>query len=241
MRFDSNAKPSSTLKTVLGHSFSDKAVLQRALTHASFSGGQNDATKTYQRLEFLGDRVLALVIADALSERFPKADEGELARRLNHLVRAETCAAVAKQVGLDRHVRTDDLDVTQPTRAARAVLADVCEAVIAALYTDGGMEPAKRFILTHWQSFMDEEDAGRRDPKTALQEWAHTRQKPTPTYRETGRDGPDHAPVFEITLTVDGYKPVIAKGTSKREAQQRAARTMLVREGAWRDEDVKDD
>lgn len=232
---------SKALKDVLGHGFADKAVLQRALTHASFSGGQSDATKTYQRLEFLGDRVLALVIADALSDRFPVADEGELARRLNHLVRAETCAAVAKQIGLDRYVRTDDLDVTKPTRAARAVLADVCEAVIAALYTDGGMEPAKRFILTHWQSFMDEEDAGRRDPKTALQEWAHTRQKPTPTYRETGRDGPDHAPVFEITLEVEGYKPVIAKGTSKRDAQQLAAKTMLVREGAWQDDDLKDD
>lgn len=232
---------SKALKDVLGHGFTNKAVLQRALTHASFSGGQSDATKTYQRLEFLGDRVLALVIADVLSERFPKADEGELARRLNHLVRAETCAAVAKKIGLDRYVRTDDLDVTKSTRAARAVLADVCEAVIAALYTDGGMEPARSFILTHWQSFMDEEDAGRRDPKTALQEWAHTRQKPTPTYRETGRDGPDHAPVFEITLEVEGYNPVIAAGKSKRDAQQLAAKTMLVREGAWQDDELKDD
>lgn len=232
---------SKTLKDLLGYAFTDKALLLRALTHASFSGGQSDATKTYQRLEFLGDRVLALVIADALIERFPKADEGELARRLNHLVRAETCAAIAKQIGLASHVRTDDLDVTKSTRAARAVLADVCEAVIAALYTDGGMEPAKRFILTHWQSYMDEEDAARRDPKTALQEWAHVRQKPTPTYRETGRDGPDHAPIFEITLEVESYKPVIAKGKSKRDAQQLAAKTMLVREGAWQDDDVKED
>lgn len=228
---------SKTLKELLGHAFADKALLLRSLTHASFSGGQTDVAKTYQRLEFLGDRVLALVIADALSERFPLADEGELARRLNHLVRAETCAAVAKKIGLDRHVRTDDLDVTMPTRAARAVLADVCEAVIAALYTDGGMEPAKRFILTHWQSFMDEEDAGRRDPKTALQEWAHARQKPTPTYRETGREGPDHAPVFEITLEVESFEPVVAQGTSKRDAQQLAAKTMLVREGAWKMEE----
>lgn len=228
---------SKTLKDLLNYAFTDKAVLLRALTHASFGGGQSDATKTYQRLEFLGDRVLALVIADALSERFPKADEGELARRLNHLVRAETCAAIAKRIGLDRHVRTDDLDVTKPTRAASAVLADVCEAVIAALYTDGGMEPAKRFILTNWQSFMDEADAARRDPKTALQEWAHARQKPTPTYRETSREGPDHAPVFEITLKVESYEPVVAQGTSKRDAQQLAAKTMLVREGAWKMEE----
>lgn len=227
---------SSGVEEALGHRFVDPVLLDRALTHASHGGGQSDPTRTYQRLEFLGDRVLALVIADTLLQRFPQADEGELARRLNHLVRAETCAAVAKQIGLDRVVRTDDLDVTKPTRAARAVLADVCEAVIAALFLDGGMGTARRFILTHWRTIMDDAGAARRDPKTALQEWAHAKRKATPTYTEIGRDGPDHAPVFRIAVTIEGLEPLEAVGKSKRDAQQAAAMAMLVREGAWTDD-----
>lgn len=227
---------SNAVEQALGHCFADAGLLQRALTHASYSGGQSEATQTYQRLEFLGDRVLALVIADALTERFPKADEGELARRLNHLVRAETCAAIAKQLGLDKHVRTDDLDVTKPTRAARAVLADVCEALIAALYLDGGMGSAKQFILTHWQTVMDQEGAARRDPKTALQEWAHACRKATPIYAEVDRDGPDHAPIFKISVVIEGLDPVEAAGKSKRDAQQAAANAMLKREGVWKDD-----
>lgn len=224
---------SRRVEDALGHQFADSDLLDRALTHASHGGGQSDPSQTYQRLEFLGDRVLALVIADALIARFPQADEGELARRLNHLVRAETCAAIAKRIGLDRDVRTDDLDVTKPTRAARAVLADVCEAVIAALFLDGGMKAAKRFILTHWQPVMDEAGAARRDPKTALQEWAHSRRKATPIYTEIGRDGPDHAPIFKIAVSIDGVDPLEAEGKSKRDAQQAAAMAMLVREGVW--------
>ena len=228
---------SRPVETALGHCFADTELLQRALTHASYGGGQGNATQTYQRLEFLGDRVLALVIADALTQRFPNADEGELARRLNHLVRAETCAAIAKRIGLDRYVRTDDLDVTKPTRAARAVLADVCEALIAAMYLDGGIDPARQFILTHWQPVMDEEGAARRDPKTALQEWAHARRRATPTYGEVGREGPDHAPIFKINVMIEGLEPVEAAGKSKRDAQQAAAKAMLVREGVWKDDE----
>ncbi|MFK7791714.1 MAG: ribonuclease III [Devosiaceae bacterium] len=237
MRSDLNAKSAKAVEQALSHQFADQELLARALTHASYSGGQSDPTQTYQRLEFLGDRVLALVIADALASRFPRADEGELARRLNHLVRAETCAVIAKNIGIDRHVRTDDLDITKPTRAARAVLADVCEALIAALYLDGGIEVAERFILTHWQAVMDEADAARRDPKTALQEWAHSRRKATPRYDETSREGPDHAPVFNIQVSVDGVEPMEAQGKSKRDAQQLAAKALLVREGVWKSED----
>ena len=221
------------VETALDHRFGDRSLLERALTHASFSGGQSDMMATYQRLEFLGDRVLALVVATALTARFPSADEGELARRLNHLVRAETCALVARRLGFEKHVRTDDLDVTQQTRAARAVLADVCEALIAALYLDAGLEKARAFILANWQDLMEEEGAARRDPKTALQEWAHARSKSTPVYREIGREGPDHAPVFDIRVEVDGVEPVTARGKSKRDAQQSAAREMLEREGVW--------
>lgn len=221
------------VEAALDHRFEDRSLLERALTHASFSGGQSDMMATYQRLEFLGDRVLALVVATALTARFPSADEGELARRLNHLVRAETCALVARRLGFEKHVRTDDLDVTQQTRAARAVLADVCEALIAALYLDAGLEKARAFILANWQDLMEEEGAARRDPKTALQEWAHARSKSTPVYREIGREGPDHAPVFDIRVEVDGVEPVTARGKSKRDAQQSAAREMLEREGVW--------
>ena len=224
---------SDGLEAVLGHGFTDRSLLLRALTHASHGGGQSDPTVTYQRLEFLGDRVLALVVADALTARFETADEGELARRLNHLVRAESCARVARELGIDRYVRTDDLDVRRDTRAARAVLADVCEAVIAALYLDGGMEVARRFILTNWQPMMDEAGAARRDPKTTLQEWAHGRNKATPFYEEVSRQGPDHAPVFEITVHVEGVPPVTRTGKSKRDAQQAAALAMLVEQGIW--------
>lgn len=225
--------PSQALETILGHTFKDHALLQRALTHASFGGGQTDVTKTYQRLEFLGDRVLALVIADALMERFAKADEGELARRLNHLVRAETCADIAEKLGIARFVRTDDLDVTKPSRAARSVLADVCEALIAALYLDGGSDAAKRFILAHWQGVMDQAGAARRDPKTALQEWAHANHYPTPVYQEMGRNGPDHAPIFEITVRIEGLDSEMRSGKSKRDAQQAAAKAMLIRQSVW--------
>ena len=221
------------VEAALSHQFVDPSLLRRALTHASYGGGQTDVSVTYQRLEFLGDRVLALVIATALTARFPDADEGELARRLNHLVRAETCALVARRLAFEKHIRTDDLDVTKPTRAARAVLADVCESLIAALYLDAGLEKARTFILANWQDLMEEEGAARRDPKTALQEWAHARNKATPLYREIGREGPDHAPVFDIRVEVDGVEPVTARGKSKRDAQQSAAQQMLEREGVW--------
>ncbi len=224
---------SSPVEKVLGHTFSDRSLLDRALTHASYGGGQSNVTSTYQRLEFLGDRVLALSIATMLMERFPRSDEGELARRLNHLVRADTCADVARRLGLQHHVRTDDLDMRQETRAARAVLADVCEAVIAALYLDGGATVADQFIRSHWQGRMEEEDAGRRDPKTALQEWAHAQNKATPVYKEIDREGPDHAPEFTISVVVDGLDEARATGKSKRDAQQAAAQALLIREGIW--------
>ncbi|MEM6710867.1 MAG: ribonuclease III [Pseudomonadota bacterium] len=223
------------LEAALGHNFQDQSHLKTALTHASFAGGQRDVTSTYQRYEFLGDRILALVIADTLMERFPSAEEGEMARRLNHLVRAETCANIARKVGIDAHVLTDDLDVRCETRAARAVLADVCEALIAALYLDGGLDVARRFILTQWLDLLDDKSAARRDPKTALQEWAHARHKATPVYTDIGRDGPDHAPIFEIRVDVEGAASVVARGTSKRDAQQSAAEAMLVREGVWKE------
>ncbi|MEM1381932.1 MAG: ribonuclease III [Pseudomonadota bacterium] len=221
------------VESLLGHHFTDRSLLERALTHASFGSGASSADSTYQRLEFLGDRVLAVVIADALMARYPKADEGELARRLNHLVRAESCALIARGLGVDQHVRTDDLEMRSDTRAARAVLADVCEALIGALYLDAGLQVARTFIERHWSQMMDEAGGARRDPKTALQEWAHGKFKATPAYVETGRAGPDHAPVFEIAVHVDGVQPVSGSGKSKRDAQQAAALAMLIEHGVW--------
>ncbi|MBV6656401.1 MAG: ribonuclease III [Devosiaceae bacterium] len=221
------------IEAALGHTFKDHDALRRALTHGSFAGGRTAANETYQRLEFLGDRVLALVIANALIARFPGADEGELARRLNHLVRTESCAHVARTLGFHEHVRSEGLSLGADTRAAQAVLADVCEALIAALYLDGGIAACERFILANWQPLMEADAAGRRDPKTALQEWAHQKGKQAPSYQEIGRSGPDHAPVFEIEVEVAGIAPLSMQGKSKRDAQQAAAQALLVREGVW--------
>ncbi|MEM1289363.1 MAG: ribonuclease III [Pseudomonadota bacterium] len=221
------------LEQTIGHRFIDRDLLRRAFTHASFASGSISNLETYQRLEFLGDRVLALIVSDALMSRFPDADEGELARRLNRLVRAESCAHIAREVGLQRFVRTEDLSVNGQTRAANAVLADVCEALIAALYLDGGLDVVRTFVLSRWETMIDEVDAARRDPKTALQEWAHRQKRAAPTYEETARDGPDHAPEFEITVHLEGFDPVASRGKSKRDAQQAAALALLVREGVW--------
>jgi ribonuclease III len=219
------------LARLLGHSFADPGLLTQALTHPSVGG--SDAA-TYQRLEFLGDRVLGLIVADMVFAAFPKADEGELSRRLALMVRRETCAAVARDVGLGAFVRLGGGEAQSGGRAREATLADVCEAVIGALYLDGGLGPARAFVETHWGLRMREAAPLLKDAKTALQEWAHAKGLDTPTYSEVDRMGPDHAPVFTIAVTIAGLDPAEATGSSKRIAEQAAAEVMLRREGAWK-------
>lgn len=216
----------SELETRLGHSFRDPALLRQALTHPSTGGKLNN-----QRLEFLGDRVLGLVIADALYAHFSRQKEGGLARRLASLVKKDTLAVVARTVELDRHLRLGRGADDEGGRQKPAILADACEAVIAALYLDGGIKAARQFILREWDGFINEEARAARDPKSALQEWAQGRGLAPPVYREVGRTGPDHAPRFVIEASIEGLQSVQGEGTSKRLAEKKAAQAMLERIG----------
>ena len=216
-------------EAILGHRFADRGLMAEALTHPSLT--PEGDLPTYQRLEFLGDRVLGVVVADMLFNAFPDEDEGALSRRLNALVRKETCAQVADSLGLGPLIRRGGGEAQG--RPRKSILGDVCEAVLGALYVDGGFAVARDVVIAHWRPLMLAADAPRRDPKTALQEWAHAAGYGTPIYREIGRDGPDHAPVFTIAAELNGVHPGIGKGSSKRTAEQAAARAMLIRENVW--------
>jgi ribonuclease-3 len=215
----------AALEEKLGHRFADPALLKRALTHASAA-----STLSNERLEFLCDRVLGLVVAETLHARYPHESEGPLTVRLHALVRAEACAKVAEAVELPAYVHLAGPGFDSP-RARAAILSDVCEAVIAALYLDGGMAASRAFIGRHWAEMFDDPSLGAemRDAKTRLQEWAQGRGLPPPAYRETGRIGPAHAPHFVIEASVEGMAPETGEGGSKREAEQDAAAKLLAR------------
>ena len=217
------------LQIRLGHDFADTALLERALTHSSAIAG-GDRIDSYQRLEFLGDRVLGLAISDMLMREFPRAPEGELSRRLAGLVRAETCAAVACAMQIDVAVQ---LGKTKGTRArlTQAILSDACEAVVGAVYLDGGYAPAADLVQRFWQEHMRVPASPLRDPKTVLQEWAQGKGLPTPVYREVGRTGPHHDPEFHVAVELPDRPAAEGIGRSKRSAEQAAAATMLTREG----------
>ncbi|MEM6466880.1 MAG: ribonuclease III [Pseudomonadota bacterium] len=208
----------------LGHEFKSPDLLVEALTHASLS---SPARQDNQRLEFLGDRVLGLTIAEALLANDPEAAEGVLAPRLNALVRKETCAEVAQAIGLGDAMLMGRAENASGGRRKQALLADAMEAVIAAVYLDGGFGAAKAVILSLWKGRFDSVDAHARDPKTALQEWAQARGLPPPSYTETGRSGPDHAPVFQISVQLTSGQSASGTATSKRAAQQEAATKLL--------------
>jgi len=206
-----------------GHRFKDGALLTRALTHSSAGGLDNE------RLEFLGDRVLGLLIAELLTELFPNEKEGLLALKLNALVRMETCARVAEAVGIDKELILAPSEDRSGGRKKAAILGDACEAVIAALYLDGGLDAARKFVTLHWQPLMSEVTGDLRDPKNALQEWAQGRKLGTPTYRLTRREGPDHAPRFTVEVSIRGHDPAMGEGLSLRAAEQAAARALVQR------------
>ena len=219
-----NGKAES-LEQALEHRFARPGLLGLALTHSSAPGDG----RSNQRLEFLGDRVLGLVIAQALYERFPDEDEGALAPRLAALVRRDSLARVARDIGLGGHVLMARGEEEAGGRGNPGILADACEAVIAALYLDGGMETARRFILGHWLALMEEDQAPPKDAKTELQEWAQGRALALPVYTETAREGPAHAPVFTVRVALEGLDPAAATGSSKRAAEQAAASALLGR------------
>jgi ribonuclease-3 len=215
----------------IGYRFADKALLERALTHISALSGPRSRAGSYQRLEFLGDHVLGLVISDMLFRAFPSADEGELSRRLADLVRKETCADVARAMDLGPAMRLGSSEVHAGGRLRVAILGDVCEALIGAVFIDGGYAPAADLVERFWQERMLRPVRPLRDPKTVLQEWAQGRGMPAPSYREIDRSGPDHDPEFRVAVEVADRAPTEGVGRSKRSAEQAAAAAMLTREG----------
>ena len=210
----------------IGHNFRRPELLLRAVTHASIS---SETRPDNQRLEFLGDRVLGLVMAEALLNADPGAAEGQLAPRYNALVRKETCADVARDCGLGDVLKLGRSEMMSGGRRKEALLGDALEALIAAVYQDGGYDAARQLVLGLWGDRIAAVAHDARDAKTSLQEWAQARGMAPPVYSETGRDGPDHQPVFTVTVTLDNGKTEAARAGSKRVAEQQAARALLSR------------
>ncbi len=202
----------------------DGKLLDEALTHPSLG---SPARPDNQRLEFLGDRVLGLAMAEALYARYPDEAEGKLAPRLNELVRKETCAEVAEEIGLGEFLRLGRSETLSGGRRKTAILGDAMEAVIAAIYLDQGAKPARDAVLRLWGSRLTEQREAPRDAKTAIQEWAQGRGMAPPSYVEIARDGPDHAPVFTIEARLSNGSTAVGKASSKRNAEQEAAAALL--------------
>lgn len=208
----------------LGHDFAAPDHLIRAVTHGSLSGpGRSDN----QRLEFLGDRVLGLIMAQALLDADPDASEGQIAPRFNALVRRETCADIARVIDLGAVLRLGRGEMQTGGRRKEALLADAMEAVLAAVYLDGGLVAARAVVLRHWADRIGAAPDDARDAKTALQEWAQGRGEPPPAYTELARTGPDHAPVFTIAVRLASGPMSQAAAGSKRQAEQAAAAALL--------------
>jgi len=216
------------LEDSLGYDFKDKDRLKLALVHSSTHKRKKDGQAIdNERLEFLGDRVLGLIIADLLLKRFPKDTEGDLARRHTALVRKEALARVAKKIKLGDYIDMLPAEAAAGGRKNAAILSNACEAVIAALFLDGGLETAQKFIHQFWQEIVEEDPTPPQDNKTALQEWAQGRGLPLPIYKTVSQEGPAHAPVFIIEVMVKNHTPQRAEGTSKRQAEQAAAGALL--------------
>lgn len=210
----------------IGHDFRRPELLLRAVTHSSIA---TPSRPDNQRLEFLGDRVLGLVMAEALLAADRGASEGQLAPRFNALVRKETCAAVAREVNLGEVLKLGRSEMMSGGRRKEALLADAMEAVIAAVHLDAGFEAAKALVLRLWGDRIGSVEADARDAKTSLQEWAQGRGLPPPSYTELGREGPDHQPVFTVEVRLSTGETEVARAGSKRQAEQAAARALLAR------------
>jgi ribonuclease-3 len=222
------------LEQKLGHQFSDPELLKRALTHASAN-----ATRSNERLEFLGDRVLGLIVAEKLHALYPDDPEGSLALKFNTLARGAACARAAEAAGLSEHIILAASERASGGRQKPAILSGACEAVIAALYLDGGYDVARNFVERYWGEMFESLGADMRDAKTKLQEWAQSPERmkggrggTAPVYTLVGRDGPDHAPHFVVEAMVEGLGAERGEGGSKREAEQDAAARLLARAGS---------
>jgi ribonuclease-3 len=223
----------AALEARIGHKFADPALLTTAFTHVSAlkPAGSGKRGDSYQRMEFLGDHVLGLIVSDMLYRTFPKADEGELSKRLADLVRKESCADVAKSLGLVDDIKLGSVGALASARLRTSVLGDICEAVIGAVFLDGGYAAAAQFVERNWTERMKRLRRPTRDPKTVLQEWAQGKGLPTPVYREIERTGPHHDPQFRVAVDLPGLAPAEGIGGSKRAAEKVAASVMIAREG----------
>lgn len=219
--------PTIKFREALGYKFADPALLHEALTHSSSNmsfrgqGESSVAFSNYERLEFLGDRVLGLVIADTLLERYPNEAEGALAKRHAMLVSRETLSQIAREIDLGSNLISANDEKNQ------SVLADALEAVIAALYRDGGLDCAASFVKRHWHLAMSSASTPPQDAKSSLQEWAMSKALPLPNYMEISREGPPHEPIFTVAVSIVGYPEVKAQGSSKRMAEQKAASVLF--------------
>lgn len=211
------------LEEILGYRFNDSGLLTRALTHSSLKNSGNDAS--YERLEFLGDRVLGLIIAELLIDEFPDSAEGKLAPRLASLVSGRTLADVARNLGLAKFILMTDGEAAAGTNERDSVLADCCEAIIGSVYRDGGLDAATTLVRRYWIPLLVEVEP--RVSKSELQEWVQGRGLPLPRYTVVDRQGPAHAPEFTIELKIATEDPILATGTSKQAAEQAAAAEML--------------
>ena len=217
------------LEKSLGYKFKSQDLLVRAMTHASTRTGEKRTDN--ERLEFLGDRVLGLAIADLLVRAYPTAQEGDLARRFNRLVKGETCAAIGRQIDLGQHLILSDSEASSGGRAKETILADAVEAVLGAIFEEGGFDKARAVVVDLWKDRLEALPEVAADPKSALQEWAQGRGLALPRYVEVARSGPDHAPRFVYEVRISGHKPAQGEGTSKRSAEQAAATAMLAQQG----------
>ncbi len=225
----------SDLEKRLGHKFRERELLEQALTHARVRAGRSGHIDN-ERLEFLGDRVLGLAVAELLHGKFPKLREGELARRFNRLVSGESCADVARSIGLGQALILADSEAGSGGRDKDTILADALEALLGAIFLEAGFDQARKTVIDLWSDRLSGLTDNPVDPKSALQEWAQGRGLPLPRYSEVSRKGPDHAPEFVAEVVVRGYAAAGATGSSKRQAEQAAALEFLTREGVWKSE-----
>jgi ribonuclease-3 len=224
---DKRAAAVTELEGRLGHVFADRALLERALTHASVGRGADDN----ERLEFLGDRVLALVIAEALLTRDASAEAGPLSKRLHVLVSREACAEIGRALGIGPALRLPGGETRRGAREQGRFLADACEALIGALYLDAGMDVARERVLAAWAELIESpHDERSANPKSRLQEWAAAAGRGAPAYRLVSRQGPDHAPQFTVEVEIGGAAPAQAAGASRQAAEKAAALALLARE-----------
>ncbi|MEO6394818.1 MAG: ribonuclease III [Devosia sp.] len=223
------------LEEKLGYNFADATLLDRALTHSSAVAPVKRIEQSYQRLEFLGDRVLGLVVADLLFRKYPKASEGDLNRSLVTLVRAEACAAIARRLQLGSELNLGDSERRTGGQENETILGDACEALIGAIFVDGGLAAAQIFLEQMIGDQLDLAVQQRPDAKTTLQEWAQAQGLEPPNYRVIEQKGPHHAPEFTISIELGRFPPLSASGPSKRLAEHRAAELFLFREKVWED------